>query len=289
MFSDILTMGMAFHIFGLMKKNAEKSFVPHRNYREWLRSELTERTQRNPQYSQRAFAKDLGIYPGQLNEILNEKKGLSPQKALRVSAGLGLNSIESKYFCDLVVMSDARSQDARLAVEQRLKKIQSRRPLQFLQHDQFKLMADWYHLAILELLELNETFDRPKTVSKALGITIDQAKDGLSRLERLGMIEATDGVYRSLGIQACMPETVSSESIKSFHRQVLEHAGQALDRHTPERGEFNTTFLAIDARRIGEAKTMIKDFWKEMAHKLQVDNTKDSLYCLSIQFFNLRR
>ncbi|MGE0617107.1 MAG: hypothetical protein AB7P04_15865 [Bacteriovoracia bacterium] len=47
------------------------------DYRELLKAALAQRIQKNPAYSLRAFARDLGISPGHLCEVLSGKHRLS--------------------------------------------------------------------------------------------------------------------------------------------------------------------------------------------------------------------
>lgn len=47
---------------------------------------------------QRAFAKVLGLSPGELSEILNGKRKLSVKKALHIAEKLSLNHFDSPYF-----------------------------------------------------------------------------------------------------------------------------------------------------------------------------------------------
>ena len=64
------------------------AFPLHEDYRDILREELAARTETNPQYSLRAFARDLGIGSARLSEVLNGNTGLSRPAAEPLSPGL---------------------------------------------------------------------------------------------------------------------------------------------------------------------------------------------------------
>ena len=59
------------------------------DYRLLLKSELASRTNQNPNYSLRAFARDLDLAPSRLSEVLNGKQGLSTQAAEKIAKTLG--------------------------------------------------------------------------------------------------------------------------------------------------------------------------------------------------------
>ncbi|MGZ3710379.1 MAG: hypothetical protein ACXVBE_01430 [Bdellovibrionota bacterium] len=46
------------------------------DYREKIRQAMESRAARNPRYSMRSFAKDLGISPSRLSEVLKGRYGL---------------------------------------------------------------------------------------------------------------------------------------------------------------------------------------------------------------------
>ena len=128
-------------------------------YREWyqqiLRTHLTDRTKHNPRYSLRAFARDLGMSPSRISEILSGKQGLSVQAGALIAKRLGFTDEEQAMFCDLVAASHARSLDARREAEIRLSKPKDRAPVfENMANDTFQFIAEWYHLALLQLMRL---------------------------------------------------------------------------------------------------------------------------------------
>ena len=66
---------------------------------------LQERQLRNSRYSLRKFARDLGLSPSAICEVLKGRKRLSEDATLKVISRLKLNPQESKYF-DLICAFD---------------------------------------------------------------------------------------------------------------------------------------------------------------------------------------
>src|SRR3954468_13014795 len=67
----------------------------------FLSEELARRMKSNPRYSQRAFARQLGLSAGELSEILRGKRSLSLRSALRVASSLGLSPSETRHLITL--------------------------------------------------------------------------------------------------------------------------------------------------------------------------------------------
>ena len=94
--------------------------VEKRDYRSFLKHALEARTGRNPRYSMRAFARDLGFSAPRLCNIFAGKYGLSLSAAREIGSKLGLSESELQDFYDLVEASHARSRVHRSIAQQRL-------------------------------------------------------------------------------------------------------------------------------------------------------------------------
>lgn len=92
------------------------------SFREVLIGEYSARRIRNPKYSLRAFALDLGLSSSsRISEILNGKQGLSVEVAREIAGSLKFDIKETEVFCDLVELECSRSSVLRRVAEERLK------------------------------------------------------------------------------------------------------------------------------------------------------------------------
>ena len=89
-------------------------------YREILKAELKKRKSLSPKYSLRDFAKDLGFSPAHLCYVLQGKRGISGEKAQKISNALGFKNVMSRSFRYLVLSSSARSRVGKLMAAQAL-------------------------------------------------------------------------------------------------------------------------------------------------------------------------
>ena len=258
------------------------------DYRSLLSREYERRSLHNPRYSLRAYARDLSIAPSRLSEIFNKKSGLSRKRAEKLAFVLDFNAYEKEVFCTLVETEHARSKAKKNLAREKLEKFQSDTKFENLNLDVFRAIADWYHLAIIELTYLKDFKSDIVWIAKKLGITQTQTKIALDRLTRLGLLTRNrEGHVRSKNEFNATPDGVPSEAIKKSHHQLLAKAISALYTQSVGERDFSAMMLSLDKRKLNEAKTWIKEFRRKFCKKISQDYKRDGLYCLSIQFFNI--
>lgn len=67
-----------------------------------LKQKLTEAQEKNPHYSLRAYARDLGIHPASLSLIIKSKRAFPLNSLDRVADALGLSETEKNLFLESV-------------------------------------------------------------------------------------------------------------------------------------------------------------------------------------------
>ena len=258
----------------------------HNDYRQYLREEFEARCGRNPYYSLRSYARDLALSPSRLCEVMKGRYGLSRKAAELIAGKLSLSPSEQSRFCDLVESQHARSDLKRKLAKIRLKKNQPGRAQISLQQDAFRLISDWYHLAIMELTCLDQFKNDHHWIARSLGIAPVVAAQAIERLKRLKLLQEDGGKLILAGNLASAQE-VPSEAIKTYHKQVIERALNALFFQPFESRDFSSMVMAVDRKRIPEVKEKIRDFRRSLSSEMEASEIKDSVYCLGIQFFGM--
>ncbi len=255
------------------------------SYQDILKSKYSERCQKNARYSLRAYARDLGISPQRLSHIMNGKHGLSIEAAQEITKNLNLDENEAKFFCTLVQEKHARSKVMKKKATEDLKSIKSQ--YKDLSLDHFKIIADWYHFAIMELTLLEGFQSDFAWMAKSLGIGIVEVKIAVERLLKLELLVENDGQLSISGSFFADPRGTPSEALRLFHRQLMVKASQALEFQSQEERDFSSTILAVDQKDLPRAKDVIKDFRNSFDQEFGKSQTKNNVYCLGIQFFSL--
>lgn len=272
---------------GSMTGRAPSIISQFDDYREFLWSELEKRRLRNPAYSQGAFARDLGIRTGRFSEILGGKQGLSRKSAKSISKKLGFSNFEEDQFVDLVIKQHGRSPLERSTAQVRLNARRKGFQYQVLELDRFKLIADWYHIAILELSKVDGFQNNAKWIANAIEVSESKIKEALFTLERLGFLIRAGDRWTFITRDTFTSGEIPSSAIRQFHTQILEKAKYALHEQAVDKREFTSTLIALDRRRIVEIKKRIEVFWKLMDEEFGRDKEKNDVFCLAVQCFSM--
>ena len=259
------------------------------NYIDILNEQLEVRSAKNGNYSLRAFARDLELSPSRLSQILNKKKGLSEKAAEVIALKLGLNARERDYFVLSAKAQHSRSLKDKASATQDLTAIFTPKLLsKALDNHEFELAHSWYHMAILELLELRDCEHSVEWFAKKLKLKKIIIKNALERLEKIGWITIQNGSYRASFESNVSPNDLPSDAIKKFHDDMLKKAETALFTDNIHEREFQNMTLAFSQAQMQEAKAAIRSFQKEFAKKFYPETQdRDSVYQLSVQLFRL--
>lgn len=257
------------------------------SYREILNYELTRRQAKNAKYSLRAFARDITVSPSTLCEVMSGRCGLSVRTAKRIVKSIGFSLQEQELFCDLVQSQHGKTERERKVADIRLIKHRQNQSFSEMHLDTFKLIADWYHSAILELMLMDDFDPDPKWIASTLRISPHTAGQAVERMLRLGILEKVSGGLKNKVGDFIIGRDIPSLPLREFHRQILTKASTALDVQPLEAREFNTAIIAIDSDDIPIAKAMIREFQQEICQKLSDRAKKSRLYTCAIQFFSI--
>jgi uncharacterized protein (TIGR02147 family) len=260
----------------------------HADYRSYLRAQLSSQMAKNPHYSLRAFAKKLELAPSSLSEILSGKKNLSHGMASKVSFRLGLTAKETEYFILLADLELAASEAMKEQIIQKLQKLNKRRSVASLDIELFRVIADWYHIPIIEMTRLPHIEFSPATIAKKLGINPLEARNAIERLEKLELIEKdAGGRYRKVQDNTLFSSTQKNEALSSFHQQMLERASAALKRQSPKERYSGSETFCLDENLSEEAREIINDCFDKIVALAAKSKKPKHVYHLGIHFFPL--
>jgi uncharacterized protein (TIGR02147 family) len=254
---------------------------------QFLRAVFFQRTQRNSHYSMRAFARDLDVSHSYLSQIFNDKRCLHPKRAEALAARLSLDASSAACFLESVRTSFWRDRSGATGHAGKAK------PVEFfqLELDRFKVLSEWYHLAILDFTELADFKPSASWISRRLGVKVSEVRGAVRRLERLGLLQVTERGWRKTHSLLTVPSHHPGAAVRKFHRQMIEKALEALRSDSSEDYDARHimgTVMAIDKSRLPEAKRRVTKFSRSLLRYLTSGNPSD-LYQLNIQLFPLAK
>lgn len=237
--------------------------------------ELAERKQKNPLFSLRAFARQLKVSPAQLSLLINGKTKLTVKVAEHLAERLNLDSSEA---LDLI--------DDSIALKRKLRSPKSER--QVLSDEEFNLVSDWVHFAILELATLKNNSANSRWIASELGVDSARVIAASQRLQTLGFLKIENGRMRKTSKPLTTKTDVPSSAIRKFHKQNLDLAKEKIDSVPVELREFSSITTPVSLKKLKRVKRLITEFKHRMNEELEGEDASE-VYTLAIQLFPLTK
>jgi transcriptional regulator with XRE-family HTH domain len=242
------------------------------DFRKLLQREFQRRLDANPRYSLRAFAKALGIYHATLSSLLSGQRPISAKSIQKIGSALGLTPKDLETH-----LAKSTHFNSQSVVE--------------LQEDEFNLIANWQHDAILEFLQLPGESKEARSIGRRLKMTAADVLVSLQLLERTGMIERdVVGHWNVLrpNSSTLLGENQTSHARRAHQKSLLEKSRQALDEVAINLRDHSSITMTVNSDDLPELKTAIRDFRRKLMAFAQRKNANpDSVYQLQISLFPL--
>ncbi|MES2857541.1 MAG: DUF4423 domain-containing protein [Bdellovibrionota bacterium] len=243
------------------------------DFKAHLQRELVDRIKKNPNYSLRSFAKQLEIDASTLSKMLKGKRTVGRKSITQLGQKLGLSNKQIERFLD----QESDGKDTPMS------------EYELLALDQFAVISDWYHFAIMELMHVDGFKPDHKRIAKSLGIKAVEVNVAVERLVRIGMLEIQNGKWidRTSGTTTNIGPDVVSSAHRRLQEQLLLKAIAVQETVRSEERDHSAMTMAIDSKKISEAKIRIRKFRRSLTKFLTEGETKDSVFNLNIALFPL--
>lgn len=240
-----------------------------------LLNELSNRKKSNPLFSLRAFARQLKMSPAQLSLLINGKKKLTPRMADLIIDRLDLSkSVARQLINDTNPLQDK----VKTKVDD----------YKILSNEEFQLISDWVHFAILEMTELKNNQGQAQWIAKELNIDLVRAKISLQRLVRMGFIQIKNGQLFRTTKPLTTTTDIPSSAIRNFHKQNLELAKEKIESIPVELREFTSITTSVSLKKLARVKKLLNEFKFQINQELEGEDASE-VYSLSIQLFPLTK
>jgi uncharacterized protein (TIGR02147 family) len=256
-------------------------------FRTRLRSELATRCQKNPRYSLRAFARALSLSDGALSEILSGKRTPALRTAERIIGALALAPEDRQQF--LSSLADKQRSRGLKRLNPAFRTMQVATKPDELALDLFRVMSEWYHIAILELTFVPDFDPSPEWLAKNLEISAIEAKLALDRLISLGLLEERDGrIVKTNKTVTTADKHVTTPALRNLQKQLLEKSMQSLENDPIETRNHSAMTMAIDPSLVPVAKQMIETFTQTLRIFLE-SGQQEQVYNLGIGLYPVQK
>lgn len=263
------------------------------NYRDILEAELERKQKKNPAFSLRSFAKSLGVSHTTLSQVLSGKRTPSYQMANKLLMGLDVNKRIEEDFLYSIAHEHANKKTERMNPV--FRKIITKRSYdyageaRYLELEKFKVISDWYHYAIFVMIQKDNFKYDTQAMANTLNLKKEQVKRAIERLISLNIIKEEDETLKCVDLNLdTTDKEITSQAHKKRQEQSLEMSIKALKKQDINQRNHSTMTMAIDPKKIPEAKRKIHEFMKELCDFLDSGEKKE-IYELQTSLFSLEK
>lgn len=258
---------------------------------EFVNRQFSLKKEVNPRFSLRSYAKILGYEnPSLLSSVLKGERKLNPELAEKIANQLNLSAVEQKYFQLLILIRYAKNDSERMMYTDLL---EATRPESIASEfsvsiDSFRFIDDWYHVAILEMIELKNFKYSYEWMAKKLGrgLNAELVEAAVARLIRLELIEDHKKTLKRKEGYFVVDKNIPSDAIKKHHDQFIQFARQAIfDQPIAERDVRSST-ITLKKKNYKKAQEILKKAHAELLELSCKDDGED-VYQLCTQFYKL--
>jgi len=259
------------------------------DYRLYVRDAIAKKqTDSNRKLSLRSIAYKMDLSPAYLSTVMNKKKHLSVDTALKVAEWLDLTTTEIEYLTGLVQVTH-ESDDIKIGkIQKRLAGLSQFHRRKKIETKSFDPILDINHISTLVLMSGAHSQVTAADLTQLLTLEVGEAEKILSNLSQAGLIKLVNNKYvRSEECSHLLKSAVPSASIRSFYKQMLDRSKWAIDNLPMESRIVGTETIILDTVQMKEAESIIEECFNRITALSQESKLKNDVFALGIQLFKL--
>ncbi len=240
-------------------------------FQQVLNSKFNEIKSRNASFSVRAFAQQLGIQASAANEIMKGQRRISKQLAEKIIDKLKLDPEERTQ--SLIDFTDSKMKTASVT--------KSNLGARKLNSDQFELISNWVHFAILSLVKLNDFQSDLDWMANRLGVESVDVRKALLRLQHLDLIHISEkGTITRTSNAVRTSDDVLSASLQDMHLNDMSMAAKKLKEIPVHLRDFTNVTFSGNPKTLPRAKEILRKAQDDLEEIMQDDNSEVYRLCM---------
>lgn len=259
------------------------------DYRAFLNDYWGWKRETNPRFSQRVFAKEVGLTAAgssMLPAILKGRRNLSQNLRVKFSKALALPERESRYFDLLVQFNQAKSAVEKNFFFSQLSQFRTSRA-HVLEEAQFEYFSNWYYSAVRNFFSMETRERNPARIAERLfpEVAPEKVEEAIKVLLKLEMIRKTANGYTITDKHVTTPPNVKSAAAGQHVQEMARISMDVFKRSPPELRQYNTLMFTLSPAGFSALKERTKSFLEEVRDILDRDQGEDRIYTLNLQLF----
>ena len=239
------------------------------------------------------MARSMGVNSTMVSQVLRGHTHLSQEQSFKLTKHLGLSSLETEYFMNLVSMNRAGDHETAAYFAKQLQRLQNlnlsikdRLNLQsdLTEENQAQYYSHWFYSAIWLLTAIPETQTR-EALAQRLNLPIDMVSRTLEFLQEIGLVREEKGHYKIHGTHIHVPDT--SPHVRRHHMNWRTQAIQKIETADFSNALFFTGPTVISTKDFEKIKAVLLESLDEI-QKISGPSPSEELCCLNIDWFKVR-
>ncbi len=258
------------------------------DYREYLRDWLRQAKERNPAYSFQLLADRAGFKSRSfLKLVIDGKKNISAESINKLNRVLELEGESLSYFRDLVMFTQANSNDLRGYYFKRLCALRQHNAAKAIERNRDEFYSQWYHNTVRELVTLVDFQEDYARLAAMLEprITAQEARRSIDLLLSLGFIRKEGGRYIQTEPVITTGDQVSSRAVGYFHHQNSLLIRKSLERFDGYERDITSLVMSLSPECFREVRSEIARFRKKLIELVSGDKNQTRVYHVNFQVF----
>ena len=241
-----------------------------------------------PKYSLRALARDIGVSPSFLSDILSGRKKIPKSRIGDFVKHLDMDEIGCLQLKKSLGGTDNNRKDEGLASDDK----DFLRDYFLLPKNQYSLLRHWYYVVILDLTTMKGFKSDVDWISQKIGISKIETELAIETLLRLGVLKKNSGQLQKTNKKLRLPTKNSQSEVRQFHQQMIKKAYDELQKKTDEKS-FNDRLMTgatvvTSPERVQATKEKLNQYLIELADDMSKSSDQE-IYQVNFQLFPLIR
>ncbi len=268
-------------------ENSGINLFEYYDYRKYLYDWYEYKKKKNKGISYRFISTKINVDAGYLVKIMQGQKHLNPEKVSGLARFFKFSKAEEEYFELLIHFAKAKTEERIKFYFEKLLTYTSLN-VETVEPQRYEFYQKWYHTAIREIVNCFPVSDNYEETGRMLlpQISASKVESSIELLKQLNFIEKNSkGFYKQTSAFITTGDSWRSIAIRSFHREVINLALQAVGNIPPSERDLSCITLSLSDDDFESLQIRIKEFREDVLRLCKSHTNVNRVYHLNMQLF----
>jgi uncharacterized protein (TIGR02147 family) len=268
------------------------SIFNYLDYRRYLRELFDEKKSVSPNFSHRSLMQKLSLRaPGHMLLIIQGKRRLTEDIALRLSNYLNFNKKETNYLFTLVRYTNAKTPSEKQFTFEELLSLRLRASTK-VEMPSYRFYEKWYYSAIRASLDVEPFSGDYHSLASSLcpPITPAEAKQAIDLLLEIQLVvKDANGIIRIAESSISTGDTWQSATIINLQKQFIDLGKESLDRIDKSERDISNLTITVSQETFEVMKKKLRELRSQFLAMACAEQTPDRVLQVNMQLFPLQK